>query len=245
MLNCYPDVSLISICIFSISFLELFTLSSRITTMSYQKLFNEYVRPKICIQSKLKENIAEKNLRIMNEEAFGNSKNKCTEYNIRRYHIANRNLQTMLDKRLSSLAKIHGVQCGEIEQAQKQIYMDQKKQNLFQGKTDLKWPAELKLGEPNNLFRNYLKQRYGSPSQQRFSLFISSSERDNLPFTDIRNYAVYRHPVDPSKISNLKEGFGKIDIVVMRKEGEKTMRKELVLRSEYKHMNAGKKSKKN
>ena len=213
--------------------------------MSYQKLFNEYVRPKICIQSKLKEKIAEKNLRIMNEEAFGNSKNKCTEYNIRRYHIANRNLQTMLDKRLSSLAKIHGVQCGEIEQAQKQIYMDQKKQNLFQGKTDLKWPAELKLGEPNNLFRSYLKQRYGSPSQQRFSLFISSSERDNLPFTDIRNYAVYRHPVDPSKISNLKEGFGKIDIVVMRKEGEKTMRKELVLRSEYKHMNAGKKSKKN
>ena len=213
--------------------------------MSYQKLFNEYVRPKICLQSKLKEKIAEKNLRIMNEEAFGNSKNKCTEYNIRRYHIANRNLQTMLDKRVSSLAKIHGVQCGEIEQAQRQIYMDQKKQNLRQGKNDLKWQAELKLGEPNNLFRNYLKQRYGSPSQQRFSRFISSNEKDiYLPFTDIRNYAVYRHPADPSKISNLKEGFGKVDIVVMRKEGEKTMRKEIVLRSEYKHMNSGKKSRK-
>ena len=85
----------------------------------------------MCIQSKLQEKIGEKNLHSMKKEAFGNSKNKCTEYNIRRYHIANRNLQTVLDKKLSSLSKIHGVQWGEIEQAQKQIYMDQKNQKLF------------------------------------------------------------------------------------------------------------------
>ena len=212
--------------------------------MSYHKLLNEYVRPETCIQSKLQEKIMEKNLRIMKEEAFGNSKNKCTEYNIRRYHIANRNLQTMLEKKLSSLAKIHGVQCGEIEQVQKQIYMDQQKQKLSLGKNNLKRPAELKFGEPNILFGNYLKQGFGSSSQQRFSRFVSSSEKEiYLPFTEIRNYAVYRDPVDPSKISNQKEGFGKVDIVVMRKEGEKTMRREIVLRSEYKHMNTGRKSK--
>ena len=194
----------------------------------------------MCIQSKLQEKIGEKNLHSMKKEAFGNSKNKCTEYNIRRYHIANRNLQTVLDKKLSSLSKIHGVQWGEIEQAQKQIYMDQKNQKLPLRKNNLKWQAELKLGETNSLFG------YDSPSQQRFSRFISSNKKEfYLPFTDIRNHAVYRHPVGPSKISNQREGFGKVDIVVMRKEGKTTMRKDIVLRSEYKHINTERKFKQN
>ena len=46
-------------------------------------------------------------------------------------------------------------------------------------------------------------------------------------------------------MSNQREGFGKVDIVVMRKEGETTMRKDIVLRSEYKHINTERKFKQN
>ena len=107
---------------------------------AYQRLLTEYARPDDVRRFGGRKRLAgaspptkaslhqsEKRLRWLKDEAYGNSKYKSTEFNVRRSHISNRKLQMTLEKDILSFAKHHGNSCDVVERKQRQLYEEQLK----------------------------------------------------------------------------------------------------------------------
>ena len=109
---------------------------------AYQRLLTEYARPedvtrfdkrrrvtRVSPSTKVSLHQSEKRLRWLKDEAYGNSKYKSTEFNVRRSHISNRKLQMTLEKDVLSFAKHHGNSCDVVERKQRQLYEEQLKRS--------------------------------------------------------------------------------------------------------------------
>lgn len=113
---------------------------------AYQRLLTEYARPDDVGSRRRKQtddssnnnetppptedkalHPSERRLRWLKDEAFGNSKYKSTEFNVRRSHISNRKLQMCLEKDVVCYAKFHGTNCDAVERRQNQLYEEQQK----------------------------------------------------------------------------------------------------------------------
>lgn len=110
------------------------------TIMSaYRRSLTQYARLSVSRDDRYFTTISsEKRLRWLKDEAFGNSKYKSTEFNVRRSHISNRKLQTGLKKEVVSYAKFHGSNCDEIARKQEKLLRNQQRTQSIVGTSYLR-----------------------------------------------------------------------------------------------------------
>ena len=181
--------------------------------MNYPKLLLDYAKS-ASRWDDYQVSVAEKRLRWLKDEAFGNSAYKTTEFNIRRSHIGNRNLQLQLEKDVTCFAKWHGVNCKQIELNQKRLYKDQIQRDKIKGSRcldvstpricekfgGLKSQMSVKIADKtSSILKEELPQisQGVDHSRSHKSKRIPTTSTTETPYTEATDFAVYRHYFDP------------------------------------------------
>ena len=199
--------------------------------MSYQRLFLEYAYPTKRWESSASSK-PKLRLRLLQNEACGNTQNKTSIFNIKRAHMLNLCLQKKLDKEIHMMAREHGRVCSSMQTKQMMLWRENSRKLLPMQNHRLidarsrqksqKVPVNsskkskfLKLPSASSFFKesiphdsNDLKKKWNTRVPTKNSKnkeCFNKKLEPPLPFSTVNDFVIDRHYCDPVQLfsSNL------------------------------------------